>query len=179
MDSVAVLSALGHDRVGMANDVAKALGGREIRIEDSRMATLKGQFAMMLHLRGKPDEMRRLRGDLTMLSAQLKCHLQLEQIESTRKSSSVPAYVIESHCRGPSGLSAVTAILRRHHVNIEDLKTEAEAVPFSSKMSFHLSARVSVPPSESVAKLRAELKQLERDRNVDIVMTPTMEVVPG
>ena len=53
------------------------------------------------------------------------------------------------------GLGAVTAVLKRHDINIEDLKTEAEAIPWSSKMSFHLTARVSARSSRGWRTRRA------------------------
>jgi glycine cleavage system regulatory protein len=167
-----VLSALGRDRVGLADELAEAMTRRQIEIEDTRMATLKGQFAAMLHLRGKRDAMSHLSADLSSLAGKLRCHMQLEPIKAGRRTSSTPEFLIESFCPGAGGLGAVTAVLKRHDINIEDLKTEAEAIPWSSKMSFHLTARVSARSSRSAARLREELRALEKERDLDIVIKP-------
>jgi glycine cleavage system regulatory protein len=166
------LSAFGRDRVGLADDLTEAMRRRNLDVEDTRMATLKGQFAVMLHVRGKRDDMARLESDLNTLAHKLKCQMNLESIKAERRSSSTPELLIESFCPGAGGLGAVTAVLKRHDINIQDLKTEAEAIPWSSKMSFHLTARVSARSARSASRLRDELRKLEKENDLDIVIKP-------
>ena len=61
-------------------------------------------------------------------------------------------------------------ILLLKTVNIESLETEASAAPWTSRMTFHLTARITLPESCPVEKLREELRELERQRNLDIIM---------
>ena len=172
MRTHAVLSALGRDRVGLADELTEAMTRRSLEVEDTRMATLKGQFAVMLHVRGKRDDMARLNAELEVLSGKLRCQMKLEPIKAGRRSGSTPEFMIESFCPGAGGLGAVTAVLKRHDINIEDLTTTAEAIPWSSKMAFHLTARVSARSSRSAARLREELRALEKENDLDIVIKP-------
>ena len=172
MRTHAVLSALGHDRVGIADELTAAMTRRNLEIEDTRMATLRGQFTVMLHVRGKRDDMARLSADLDQISGKLRCQMKLESIKAARGAGSTPEFLIESYCPGAGGLGAVTAALKRNDINIQDLKTEAEAIPWSSKMAFHLTARVSARSSRSAARLREELRKLERENDLDIVIKP-------
>jgi len=172
MRTHAVLSAFGCDRVGLADELAAAMTRRNLEIEDTRMATLKGQFTVMLHVRGTRDDLTRLGTDLEQISGELRCQMKLESIKAGRRASSAPELLIESFCPGAGGLGAVTAVLKRHDINIQDLKTVAEAIPWSSKMSFHLTARVSARSARSAARLRDELRKLERENDLDIVIKP-------
>ena len=51
MANYALLTAVGNDRPGIAAGVAKVLYDAGCNIEDSEMARLSGQFAIMLMLR--------------------------------------------------------------------------------------------------------------------------------
>jgi glycine cleavage system transcriptional repressor len=173
MKAHALLSALGRDRVGVADDLAAALANRRIDIEDSRMTALRGQFALIVHVCGEKDSVASLHQDLSALGANLGFHLALDPIEPPRPSTRVEKFVIESFSRGPSGIRAVTGILKRHQINIEDLETDASSASWTSAITFHMKARITIPSSCSVARLEQELRELERERpRLDIVIKP-------
>lgn len=172
MEVHAVLTAMGRDRVGVADDLAAALAARKIEIEDSRMSALKGQFAVLVHVTADGEAMERLRGELGTLGGGLGFQLNLQVIEARSQAPGVTQFLIESFSRGPSGIPAVTGVLKRHEINIEDLETAASATPWTSKMTFHMKARITLPPSLQLARLKQEFGELERERNIDIVIQP-------
>jgi len=173
----AVLSAMGRDRVGVADDLAAALDERKIEIEDSRMTALKGQFAVMVEVCGERENIDRLQRELGTLGASLGFRLQLQTIEATTPPLTTNQFMIESFSRGPSGIPAVTGVLKRHDINIEDLQTEASAASWTSKMTFHMKARITLPRSCPVARVKNELRELERERDIDIVIEPIRPLV--
>ncbi len=177
MKSHAVLSALGRDRVGVADDLAAALAKRKINIEDSRMTALQGQFALIAQLSGDRTDLTNLHHDVAALGARLGFHIQLDPIESKRPSEAEPQFLIESFSAGAAGLSAVTGLLKRHRINIVDLETDASASPWTSRLTFHMKARISMPPSFSVEQLKKELRELEHVQNVDIEIRPLPSLV--
>lgn len=169
MKTHAVLYALGRDRVGVADDLASALNVRSIDIDHSRMTALGGRFALVVQVSGEPEGLGALERDLSRLGGSLGFQLQLEAIrpaEGTRK------LLVEAYSRGPSGLHAVTAILKRHDINIEDLETETYASSWTSQLTFHIRARISVPSSRSTTALERELSELELERKVEVVVRP-------
>jgi glycine cleavage system transcriptional repressor len=168
----AVLSALGRDRVGVADDLAAALTERKIDIEDSRLTALKGQFAFIVQVCGDDDSMTGLQRDLPKLGDTLGYHLQMELIGPARPLETEPRFLIESYSQGPSGIGALTGVLKRNHINIEDLQTESAAASFTSKITFHMKARITIPSSCSIATLREQLRELERDWQIDILIKP-------
>ena len=177
MKKHAVLSGMGRDRVGVADDLAAALDNLKIEIEDSRMSALKGQFAVLVQICGETENIDRLRRELRTVSESLGFRLQLQTIEATTRPVSTTQFMIESFSRGPSGIPAVTGVLKRHDINIEDLETDASAESWTSKMTFHMKARITLPQGCPVARVKQELRELERERNVDIVIEPLRSLV--
>jgi len=173
MKTQMLLSALGRDRVGLADDLADALESRKIEIEDGRMTTFRGRFALIVQVCGKMHNVASLKKDLAELAEGLDFHLELMPIGSTRRPKPAPQYLIETHSSGPSGLSQVTRILKKHQVNIEDLETGAFDGPFTNKITFHMKARITVPSSCPIDVLRTELRALEKERDLDVVISPS------
>ena len=77
----------------------------------------------------------------------------------------------------PGIVHAVTAVLRSHEINIEDLETETAAAPWTGAPMFRLSAHLVVGPSVSIGGLKQELAQLQQNHDLDIVLKPVF--APG
>ena len=172
MKTHALLSALGRDRVGVADDLAEALSARKIDIEHSRMTALHGQCALIVQVRGERTHVSALQNDLAVIGEGLGFHLQLEPIAPTRASQGPPQLMLEAFSRGPSGFNAVTAVLKKRGINIEDLETDAYSSSWTSAITFQMRALLTVPPTCSVDLLTTELHDLERERKLEIVLKP-------
>jgi glycine cleavage system regulatory protein len=172
MKKHAILSAMGEDRVGVADELTAALAKRGIEIEESRWTALKGRFALIAEVRGEPVDVTSLDRDLAILGASLGFGLQMKSLETEPPKERGQQFWIESYSRGPSGVAAVTGVLKKHGVNIEDLETEASTSSWISAVTFQMKARITIPPSCPRARLREELRDLESDRNIDIVIKP-------
>ena len=70
----------------------------------------------------------------------------------------------------PGIVHSVTAILRRHEVNIEDLSTETAAAPWTGAPMFRLTTHLVVGPAVSIGSLKAELAHLQQQMDVDIAL---------
>jgi len=168
----AVFSAMGRDRVGVADDLTEALEKRGIAMEESHWTVLKGRFALIAQVFGEPADVTRLDRDLAALSKNLEFDLHLKTSEPAPPKERGPMFWIESYSSGPSGVAAVTRVLKKHGVNIEDLETEASAVSWTSAVTFHMKARITIPTSCPRDRLRDELRELESARNIDVVIRP-------
>ena len=167
-----VLSATGRDRVGVADQLSDALAKRSIRIEDSRWTAVGGRFSVIVQVCGARDDVARLRGEFSTLRDELGFDVQLAQIEPPPPSSTAPRFLIECFASGPPDMNAVTGLLRRHGVNIDHLETEISGEPFSSRDTFVMTARVTIPLSSSFDKVEEALRRLERERAMDVVIKP-------
>jgi glycine cleavage system regulatory protein len=172
MKKHAILSATGEDKVGVADDLTAALANRKIEIEESRWTALKGRFALVAEVCGNSTDVKSLDRDLATLGANLGFGLHLKFLEPEPPKERGQQFWIESYSRGPSGVAAVTGVLKKHGVNIEDLETEASTASWTSAVTFQMKARITIPSSCPRARLREELRELETDRNIDIVIKP-------
>ena len=172
MKKHAVLSATGDDQVGVADELTDALADWGIEIEESRWATHLGRVAFIVEVCGEPRAMMNLDRDLATLGSHLGYSLHLKPFEPMPTIDRGRQFRLETSSRGPSGVAAVTEVLKRHGVNIEDLETEATTDSWTSRLTFQMKARVTIPPSCPRARLREALRELESDRNIDIMFEP-------
>jgi len=171
MRAQALLSGQGSDRVGLADDLSAELARRGLSIEDGRMTALGGQFALIVRIRGEQDGLRALRRELPELSAGLGFELRMGPVEGVAPFDKSPEYRIRCSSQRPDAMNALTGLLKRHQVNIEALEADASPTRWTSGLAFHLTARVTLPPDCSREKLRRELRTLQRERDLDVVIT--------
>jgi glycine cleavage system transcriptional repressor len=173
MKRFAILTAIGSDRVGIVDDLTTSILKERCNIEESRMAVLGGEFAVMLLLSGMPADIESLVGRATGLAENLGLHISMKETTAPKADPQMRPYVIESVSLDTPGIvHSVTALLRRHGINIENLETDTTAAPWTGAPMFVMRGRISVPPDVSLARLKEELESLEAEQNLDVRLTP-------
>jgi len=173
MKKYAVLSASGTDRVGLADDLTVAFAKRDIDMKESRMATLGGKFAILAMLSGENEKITALRNELSNIGEDLRIELQLDPMDPPKAPRTRNSYTIESSSLdSPGFVQAVTALLKDHDVNIEDLETDASTAPWTGGIQFRMRAHVDIPSTVSMTDLKRRLRRLERERDLEIALRP-------
>ena len=169
----AVLTALGPDRVGIVDDLSRLVASQGGNIEESKMAILGGEFAVIMLVALAPDRVGALAADLAAQQATLGLRLELKPTREPQASSSGRPYLLETVSLDTPGiLRSVTALLKAHGVNIEELETLTQPAPWTGAPLFRMRATVILPPAVPVAQLRADLARLEAERDLDITLRP-------
>jgi glycine cleavage system transcriptional repressor len=184
MKKHAILSVLGPDRVGIAHDLAATLGRQGLDIETSRMTALQGRFAVLMAISGEQSSVKNLRLNLPRLGADLGFDLRLDPLETIGREKAAPraarrtgrVMLIESFTAEPSGLNAITEILKRRCVNVEELEADVSSDPCTSGLTFYMRARVEVPDSCSADWLGEELRELRKRCDIDVVVKRGCEI---
>src|SRR5437660_12874039 len=70
----AIFTAIGSDRPGLVDQVSQFLFDRGGNIQDSRMGNLRGQFAMIVPVRGPDEAMAKIRPELGYFSHASQLH---------------------------------------------------------------------------------------------------------
>src|SRR5438093_4141609 len=109
-----VLTAVGTDRPGLVNDVSSLIGAAGANLEDSRMALLGGEFALILLVSGSADALDRIR----QVGAQVENELGLRCILKETSPAHPPAdyllYRIDvTGVDRPGIVQAIAAILAK------------------------------------------------------------------
>jgi glycine cleavage system transcriptional repressor len=165
----AILTATGEDRPGLVEEISEFIFDRGGSIQESRMANLAGQFAIIALVTGGEGALERIRGELPALEAQAAIEARLEPVVP-RATVTAPrsTYRIEGRALDQPGLvHEVADVLRGFHVNIETLETNVVPAPVTGAPLFEMALVVSVPADVSVADLRAGLERVCEPLNIE------------
>ena len=173
MRSFFVLTALGHDRVGIVDELAEILGTEGCNIEESRMAALGTEFAVILLGSGEPAAADKLTARVPDLRKELGLQIEIRPTESQRTSPAGRPYAIEAvSLDAPGIMHSVTAILKDSGVNIEEVSTETSSAPWTGATMFIMRGTLILPPGVHAVELRERLESLEHEQDIDIKLEP-------
>ena len=168
-----VLTAIGRDRVGIVDELAEILERQHCNIEESKMAVLGREFAVILLASGRNDDVESLSVGIQEIRDQLGLHAEIRMTGAPDESASGRPYTIEAvSLDAPGILHSVSAILKESGVNIEEISSDTTSAPWTGAVMFHLQGVIILPPELHVVQLREKLAALEHDRDIDIVLTP-------
>ena len=174
MRCFAVLSAIGPDRTGIVSDLTEHLLKMGANVEDSRMAVLGGDFAVILLFSAEESALEHILAGEERLAREAGLSLLL------RRTSARPEAI------GPSLLWRVTAVamdhpgivhrlaqaVARRTINILELSSQTAPAPVSGTPVFSLEMKVSVPAEHKPSVLREELRRLGEEEGADVEVHP-------
>ena len=173
--SYLVLSALGSDRPGLVAEVTRHLTSRGGNVEESRMAILGAEFGLMVLVSGDESELARIEQDTAELESKTALRVLTKRTRAPGEHRRGPTrpYVIEVESIDREGiLHAVAGTIHEMGVNIVSLETTAFEAPFTGGVLFRLEARVDVPQTVPVSRLRETMEALGERENLDIEVRP-------
>ncbi len=171
-----VLTAQGPDRPGLVDRLSEFVFSRGGNVEASRMATLGGDFAIIMLVSGPDEAAGRIMNEADTLvhTAQLMCTVRPTSPpqEHTAIPEALP-YGLEVYSMDHPGiLQPIAHHLAEQGVNIEQLDTTVDSAPHTGTALFHLQARLAVPAGVNLKQFRADLTALAERLNVDIRLGP-------
>jgi glycine cleavage system transcriptional repressor len=156
------VSAVGLDRPGIIAAVAERLVAHGANVTDSRMAILRGHFALTLIVEGAERDA--LAADLDRIDV-LETWSVAEVAEAASAARSEPTAVVSVHgADHPGILAAVTRVLADAGVNVCDLQTRLVRELYVMIMD------VAVPPG--VDDLDERLQAVAAQQDVAITLRP-------
>jgi glycine cleavage system transcriptional repressor len=169
-----VLTAIGEDRPGLVEKVSEFVFVRGGSIEDSRMANMHGQFAIVMLIGGTQEAIERITADLETLNEQIDLQARLTPAARAEVATAprLP-YRLTGRALDQAGLvHQVANVLRNLNVNIESMETTLEAAPVTGAPVFAMNLVLGVPSDTPIQKLRAELDRVCDSLNIDWHLTP-------
>ena len=164
------LSALGRDRPGIVAGVTERLLAHGVNVEDSRMAILRGHFAMVLVLSAPEDvDAAALAADLDAVGERLELEAVLLREVPGLESEAAPApsHVVTVYGADHPGIvHAVTAALAELEVNVADLQTRL--VGEEERPLYVMVLEVVCPPGVEAARVQEALQPAATAQGVDV-----------
>jgi len=170
-ESFLVLSALGPDRPGLVAEVTEYLTERGGNVEDSRMAVLGAEFGILLLVSGTPEEIAAITRDTDALANKTGLGVLVRPTKSPeehRRTASIPCLVQAEALDHEGIVRAVSRALHAVGVNIVSLETSAYEAPVTGSPLFRMEARIDVPPTSSISKVRKAMDAVAEAENLDI-----------
>ena len=152
MSSYIVLTAVGSDRPGLVDEISAFLAARKINIEDSRMAVLGGEFAVILLASGDADIVDTARGRTGRPGKEHRPDHTGEDRpwRRTRRKMvpSMPHRLAATSMDHPGIVHEITRILHKRNINIESMETRVTNAPLSGAPIFNMKCIINVPVGE-------------------------------
>ena len=169
-----VLTAIGEDRPGLVEEVSEFVFARGGSIEDSRMANMHGQFAIVMSIAGPPAAIERITADLDALGRRTRIDARLTPAaRAVAPATPRLPHRLTGRALDQAGLvHHVANVLRSLDVNIESMETTLEAAPVTGAPVFAMDLVIAVPSETPVQALRDELGRVCDALNIDWHLAP-------
>ena len=170
-----VMFATGRDRPGIVDRITGLIYDAGCNLEDSRMAILGEDFALIILVTGRSEDLATLRGKIPLVARELDLTVQVKETHAGpgARGGAEPHIRYSIHAVAmdhPGIVHRVTHVLSQNRVNISRLDTFLSNAPVTGTPVFALQIEAEVPTSVSVATLKAQLQEVAESENIDLEM---------
>ena len=173
MEHYLVISALGADRTGLVEELARTATENRCNIEDSRMIVMGAEFALVMMVRGTWDAIAKLESQLPALARRLDLNLIHKRTQPRPvQNESLPYSVHVVALDNPGIVHEIANFFARQDINIEAMETSTYAAPHTGSPMFALNMILNIPGRVHLATLRESFMLFCDDRNLDAYIEP-------
>jgi len=168
-----ILLATGKDRPGIVDRISGHVFESGCNLEDSRMAILGGEFALIALLTGRVEGLEKVQSGIPRIARELDLTVQFKATTAgpQARRGAVPSLSYRIHAVAmdhPGIVHGITRILSRHGVNVARLDSSLSSAPVTGTPVFAVELEVEVPTEVLVASLRSELQRFAEEENIDL-----------
>jgi glycine cleavage system transcriptional repressor len=170
MSDFVLLSGVGPDKPGIARAISGAAFKKDCGIEDSRMAVLGGEFAILVLIEGESGAVSKFTATLPELERETGLTLSIRPTAERagfKVKEGMPYEITVVGMDRTGIVFRVTETLARFGVNIDNLETGAHNAPVTGTPMFRMRVEAEIPGEVPLKKLRAELSDLCDEMNMD------------
>lgn len=175
MDQQVLITAVGPDRPGLVSVISKFILDAGCNIEDSSMAVLGGEFAMVILVSGDADGVSRVLDGAEAAGSAAGLALGAKRVREQGGGGGVGAipYKVSAYSMDHPGIvQQVSHFLGERGINVRALDTRVTSAPVTGQPLFSLRAVIDVPADENVRELRRGLEEIGAAENIDIEVKP-------
>jgi glycine cleavage system transcriptional repressor len=173
MNKNLVISLIGHDRVGLVDQLTRLVVEARGNVEASRMVHLGGEFAILMYITVAGELAEKLETAVNTFAAdEFKIIItETKQTDPSAYEGWLPYRVEITGADHEGIIHKISHYIASLGINIESMDTNIVKAPISGTPLFTLSAIVSVPPNHS-HDWYEDLKTVADELNVDIEILP-------
>lgn len=171
-ESHLVLTAVGPDRPGLVNAISSLIHAAGANLEDSRMAILGGEFALLVLVSGNEAAVAKVERDAPRLEPELGLKLLLKRTQAVTPRDFLPYSIRVTGVDRPGIVRSVADLFARRGINVSSLDSRVSFAPLSGTPLFALEAELEVPSQVALSELRREITKLSDEENLDVQLEP-------
>lgn len=174
MDNLLVITAVGNDRPGIVDKLSMAILDCGCNINDSRMTVLGGEFALILLVSGKWNELAKLETQLPNLGQSLELTVTSKRTEVAGQQPNLLSYSVDVvSIDHPGIVYKIANFFSERNINIRELNTNSYAAAHTGTPMFTINMVVNVPTDVRIASLREDFLDFCDELNMDAALEPT------
>lgn len=169
-----VISALGDDQPGIVNKLSSLILALDCNINDSRMAVLGGEFAVILLVNGDTANIQQLQQRLADEQDNLGLTIISKPTRPQTKQSAQqqPYNVTAVALDHPGIVQRLAGFFAERNINIENLSTGSSPAPHTGTPMFELHMRIHLDKDEAIEPLWEQFISLCDGLNIDASLNP-------
>ncbi len=169
-ESHLVLTAVGPDRPGLVKRISALIHEAGANLEDSRMAILGGEFALLVLVSGPEAAVHRVEREAPGLESELGLKLLSKRTQAESRRNFLPYSIRVSGLDRPGIVRAVAALFEERGINVASLESRLMHAPDSGTPLFVLEAELEVPSQATLSELRRAANTLAEEENLDVLL---------
>lgn len=173
MSAFLVISALGHDKPGIIEQLTKHVAASHCNIHDTRMTVLGGEFAIILMVSGDEKALQQLETGLSTVADALGLKTLTRRTAARSLSNEARPYRVEVVSLDHPGIvHEIARFFSERTINIEEMETGTYAAAHTGSPMFSLNMVINVPAQQGFRLLREEFLDFCDARNLDATIEP-------
>ena len=173
MSQLIVISAVGSDRTGVVQDLSKVILSCDGNIEESRMATLGSEFAMLLLVSGNWATLNKLEQGLDKLAEAKSLTIAIRKTDMKQPSGDRMPYAVDIVSLDQQGIVFNLAnFFSSRDIEIADVATRKYAAAHTGSPMFAVQMAINVPSEVHIAQLREDFLEICDRLNLDAILEP-------
>ncbi len=168
-----VITASGEDQVGLVQRLTGKILDAGCNIEESRMALLGGQFAIIMLVSGAWNALSKLEARLDAVGEELGLGILHRRTKERSRLQPLIPYQIEVVAMDHPGIvHNLSNFFASRGINIEDVNTSTYPAPHTGTPMFAVSMRVGIPADAHISSLRGDFFDYCDELNLDATFEP-------
>ncbi len=169
-----VLSALGKDKPGIVDKLAKTIFDLGCNICDTRMTVLGGEFALLQMIEGQWNQLAKLEAMIDDLSTKLDLTIVARRTEDRPTGGALLPYIVDVvSLDNPGIVHHLASFFSSRGINIEDMNTSSYSAAHTGTPMFAVRMTVGIPSDLQISSLREEFMEFCDSLNLDAVLEPS------
>lgn len=167
-----VLTAVGPDRPGLVNQLSAIVTEAGGNIEDTRMAKLGGEFAVLVFVTGTEASLVELAEQRSRIESTLGLSCFVKPTQKVPPPAGLHYSFQVSGLDRPGIVESVSEVLAHRSINVASLTSRVSHAPLSGTPMFFLEADLQIPPTVNLGQLRRDLAEACERENLDFALEP-------